>query len=65
MFAEPSWLQVMHGQRIRPRGYHPLVDLHSEQKVAEFLGSVHGVIARCVEVVPDHDAFIARNCAMA
>ena len=65
MFAEPSWLQVMHGQRIRPRGYHPLVDLHSEQKVAEFLGSVHGVIAKCVEVMPDHDAFIARNCAVA
>jgi tryptophan 7-halogenase len=28
LFAEPSWVQVMHGQRMVPRGYHALVDAH-------------------------------------
>jgi tryptophan halogenase len=65
MFAEPSWVQVMHGQRIHPRGYHPLVDLQPEQKIADFLAGVRGVIAMCVDVMPRHDDFIARNCAIA
>ena len=65
MFAEPSWVQVMHGQRIHPRGYHPLVDLQPEEKIADFLAGVRGVIGKCVDVMPRHDDFIARNCAIA
>ena len=64
MFAEVSWLQVLHGQGVVPAGYHPLVDLQSEEKIAAFLGNVRAVIARCVEVMPAHDAFIARHCAI-
>ena len=30
MFALTSWVQVMLGQRIVPRAYHPLVDLVAE-----------------------------------
>ena len=64
MFAEVSWLQVLHGQGIVPRGYHPLVDVQPEERIAEFLASVRGVIGKCVEVMPTHDAFIARHCAI-
>jgi len=64
MFAEVSWLQVMHGQRVPVAGYHPLVDVYPEAKIAEFLEGVHGVIGKCVEVMPGHDAFIARHCAI-
>ena len=64
MFAEVSWLQVLHGQRVRPAGYHPLVDTYPEQKVEAFAASVRNVIARCVEAMPEHDAFIARNCGI-
>ena len=55
----------MHGQRIRPRGYHPLVDLQPEEKIDGFLDGIRGVIAKCVDVMPRHDEFIARNCAIA
>lgn len=65
MFAEPSWLQVMHGQRLHVEGYHPLVDLYTEEKIAEYMGSVRGVIANCVGAMPAHEEFIARNCAIA
>ena len=63
MFAEPSWVQVMHGQRIHPRGYHALVDLYPEEKIADYLHNVRGVIGACVKAMPTHDEFIARLCA--
>ena len=64
MFAEPSWVQVMLGQRIQPQGYHPLVDLHSEDKISDYLERIHGVIGNCVQAMPTHAAFIARHCAV-
>ncbi len=64
MFAEVSWLQVLHGQRVVPAGYHALVDVYPEEKIAAFLAGVRGVIGKCVEVMPTHDAFIAKHCAI-
>ncbi|MGB8855832.1 MAG: tryptophan halogenase family protein [Burkholderiales bacterium] len=63
LFAEVAWLQVMHGQGIRPAAYHPLVDLLSGQEIAEYLASVQDVIKKCVDIMPSHEEFIARNCA--
>jgi tryptophan 7-halogenase len=63
LFAEVAWLQVMHGQGIRPAAYHPLVDLLSNTEVAEYLASVQDVIKKCVVVMPMHAEFIAKNCA--
>jgi tryptophan halogenase len=65
MFAEPSWVQVMYGQGITPRSYHALVDVYPEAKIAEYLENVRGVIGKCVQAMPTHDAFIARHCAIA
>jgi tryptophan halogenase len=62
LFAELGWLQVMLGQRIVPQGYHPLVDLLPGKDVADYLQHVQEVIASCVEVMPDHAAFIEKNC---
>ena len=62
LFAEVAWLQVMHGQGLRPQGYHPLVDLIAESEIAEYLDNVRGVIGECVRVLPTHDEFIARHC---
>jgi tryptophan 7-halogenase len=63
LFGELSWLQVMHGQRMRPQGYHPFADLVSADTAAAFLGDVERVIAKCVEVMPTHAEFIAGHCA--
>jgi tryptophan halogenase len=62
MFALSSWVQVMMGQGFTPHGYHPAVDLIPEQEVIELVASVRNVIARCVEVMPMHEQFIARYC---
>jgi len=65
LFAEPSWVQVMHGQGIHPRGYHGLVDAYPEQKIVDYLENIRGVIGNCVQAMPTHDAFIKRLCAAA
>ncbi|HEY6126060.1 MAG TPA: tryptophan halogenase family protein, partial [Steroidobacteraceae bacterium] len=63
LFADVAWLQVMHGQGIRANSYHPLADLPGEAQVEEYLASVKGIVARCVDVMPDHSAYIAKHCA--
>jgi tryptophan 7-halogenase len=65
LFTKVSWLQVMHGQRIRPQAYHPLTDLLTEQEIAAYLDEVQGVIGACVDVMPSHNQFIAEHCAAA
>jgi tryptophan halogenase len=61
MFAVTSWVQVLIGQHKVPTGYHPAVDLISEQELVELGKSVRNVIAACVEAMPTHEQFIARH----
>ena len=58
-----AWLQVMHGQGLRAQSYHPLADLPNEGDVEQYLASVKGIVSRCVDVMPDHAAYIAKHCA--
>ncbi len=62
LFAEPSWVQVMHGQRMHPKSYHALVDVYPEEKIVEYMTNIRGVIANCMRVMPSHEEFIERNC---
>ncbi|MDP1899588.1 MAG: tryptophan 7-halogenase [Rubrivivax sp.] len=62
LFAEVAWLQVLHGQGLQAQGYHPLVDLIAEPEIVEYLQSIRGVIAQCVEVMPTHAEYIERHC---
>ena len=63
LFAKMSWLQVMHGQRIRPKSYHPLVDVLGQQAIADHVNEVRAVIAACVRSMPLHEQVIAGHCA--
>jgi tryptophan halogenase len=63
LFAEPSWVQVMYGQRMHPAGYHALVDVYPEEKIADYMANIRGVIANCTRVMPSHEEFIAKHCA--
>ena len=63
LFADASWLQVMHGQGLRASGYHPLVDQRSQQDIAVFLEQVQKTIRKCVDVMPTHEEYIAATCA--
>ncbi|MBU3671743.1 MAG: tryptophan 7-halogenase [Sinobacteraceae bacterium] len=63
LFAEVSWLQVMHGQGLRPQGWHPLADVLPEDEVADYLENIRQTIRKCVAVMPDHAEFIRQHCA--
>lgn len=63
LFAEPSWLQVMVGQGLMPRAYHPLADTRTEAEVEGYVAHVAHVIQRCVEAMPPHAEYIAQHCA--
>ncbi|MDE2372386.1 MAG: tryptophan 7-halogenase [Burkholderiales bacterium] len=62
LFAEVGWLQVMHGQGLRPAGHHPLADLIPEAETAEYLDGIRGVIAQCVDIMPTHADYIRQHC---
>ena len=63
LFAETGWFQVLQGQNILPEAYHPFADLQTEADTIDYLESVRAVVRKCVEVMPDHAAYIARHCA--
>ena len=55
--------RTVHGQRLQPKSYHALVDVYPEDKIAEYMANVRGVIANCMRVMPTHEEFIAKHCA--
>jgi len=65
LFSEISWVEVLLGQRVTPRSYHPLVDAMPAEKITRFLDNVRSTIQRCVEVMPAHADFVAGHCATA
>jgi tryptophan halogenase len=62
LFTEVGWLQVMEGQNLRPARHHPLAALQDVRDTEEYLENVRAVIGKCVDVMPDHAAYIARHC---
>ncbi|WP_010543366.1 tryptophan halogenase family protein [Sphingomonas elodea] len=55
LFAEPSWLAVMNGQGIVPRGYHPVADLLSDAETLERLKHIAQVIDETADAMPLQD----------
>lgn len=60
LFSEVAWLQVMHGQRIKPTGYHPLADRISSAQLKDFMANLQQIIENTVGKMPAHEDFIAR-----
>ncbi|MEX5748653.1 tryptophan halogenase family protein [Massilia sp. X63] len=63
LFSEVGWIQVFEGQNMPLDAYHPLADAQSDEDIAEYLASVREVIAKCVDVMPSHNDYIAKTCA--
>ncbi|MGJ4728882.1 tryptophan halogenase family protein [Luteimonas sp. SDU101] len=61
-FALPNWVQVLLGQRILPRGYHPIVDQMPEDVLTGFVERTRQDVARAVETMPSHRQFIDGYC---
>ncbi|MDR7099972.1 tryptophan halogenase [Lysobacter niabensis] len=62
LFTESSWVQVLLGQGVRPRSYHPMVDTLPHDEVSRMVAGVRGVHEACVAAMPSHAEFIAKHC---
>jgi tryptophan 7-halogenase len=62
LFAENSWVQVMLGQGIMPKSYHPITTKLSDAEVTKLLSRIRDNVAQTVEGLPEHHAYVARYC---
>ena len=62
LFSETSWLAVMLGQGIKPKGYHPLVDSYSITGLHQHLLGLREVIQRSAAAMPSHQEYIEKHC---
>ncbi|HEY8586344.1 MAG TPA: tryptophan halogenase family protein [Rhodanobacter sp.] len=61
LFTEVGWLQVMLGQGIEPKRYHPLADGLPREQLDEFLSNIRTLVGRAVAGMPGHADFIAHH----
>jgi tryptophan halogenase len=64
MFRVESWMQVMLGQRLRPRGYHHMGRMLGPERLKRALETLAGSISGAVEKMPTHREFLASYCGM-
>jgi tryptophan 7-halogenase len=57
-FSMGSWLAVMWGQGIRPRGLNPLYGFQDPTRVEAFLEASAGRVAQAARALPDHEDFL-------
>jgi tryptophan halogenase len=65
LFAENSWVQVMMGQGIMPKSYHPIATKLSDAEMTKLLSTIRDNVAKTVAGLPDHPAYVARYCGAA
>jgi tryptophan halogenase len=62
LFNEISWVEVMLGQGLFPKGYHPLVDVLPADEFDRRIAHVKRVLDTAVDYLPTHEKFINDNC---
>lgn len=63
LFTEVAWIQVLIGQGVIPRGYHPIADAETRADNDEYLELMRQLIAREATQMLPHDSFVAQHCA--
>ena len=62
LFNEISWVEVMLGQGIHPKGYHPLVDVVSSDEFTRRITHIKKVLDTAIDYLPSHENYITQNC---
>ena len=55
----------MDGQGLRPRGYNAIVDVIAPDDISAFIEGIRRAVKHCIDFMPTHEEFIARNCKAA
>jgi tryptophan halogenase len=64
VFRIDSWLQVMVGQRLEAKSFHPVARILSEDRLRRMLETLKGNIATAVAQMPTHREFLEKYCAV-
>ncbi|RKQ94118.1 tryptophan halogenase family protein [Maricaulis maris] len=65
LFTDSSWLQVMLGQGVNPKGYHPMADALAAGQLSDFLGNIQKIVGQAAATLPTHSDFLAKHCPAA
>jgi tryptophan halogenase len=65
LFAENSWVQVMLGQGIVPRSWHPIATKLEDREMQGLFDNIGGTVARTVAGLPPHADYVAHYCGAA
>ena len=63
LFRVDSWVQVMLGQRLQPRGHHQVARMMPPGQLRQALADLKANIAGTVAKMPGHQEFLDRYCA--
>ncbi|HET8897543.1 MAG TPA: tryptophan halogenase family protein [Rhodanobacteraceae bacterium] len=61
LFTEVGWLQVLIGQGVVPRRYHPLADALPAAELEAFLADIRTLVQRAVASMPEHVRYVAEH----
>ena len=62
LFVENSWAQVMMGQGIMPRAYHPIAGKLTDAELDKLLANIRESVSRTVASLPPHADYVAQYC---
>ncbi len=62
LFLVDSWLQVMMGQGIMPKEYHPIVDMVEKDELLRFFHGFRAKVEEEVAKLPMHGDFLKKFC---
>lgn len=65
LFIENSWAQVMMGQGVTPKSYHPIANKLPPGELDKFLSMLRDSVAKTVDGLPSHQDYVARYCGAA
>ena len=65
LFFDGSWSQVMTGQRLLSEGYHPIVDMMSNDELRRFMKDIQVSHMKTVARYPSHQEFLDEYCKAA
>ncbi|GAA0325438.1 tryptophan 7-halogenase [Sphingomonas oligophenolica] len=63
LFRADSWVQVMLGQRVWPRGYHHVARMMPPGRLRQVLADLKASITSTVAAMPSHQEFLNRYCS--
>lgn len=58
LFKLASWAQVLIGQNIIPKSYHPFVDMVSENDIANYLKNIRFIVQDTTKQMPPYAQFL-------